>query len=163
MTAPRPTTAHTLDPVLQDYGAGLRAELTVLRQIDDLSKRERPCTKGDEAKELEAIGLERERLVAILLDLERHLKPLRSRLAEDVALLRTRPGFEEVSRLHQEAAALVSAIMTADEHTLRTLRSAEDVRRSAAQVLDAGEATLAAYRRSVSPAPGSAGLVDQVG
>lgn len=42
-------------------------------------------------------------------------------------------------------------ILGADEQTVRALRDANLARRAAAQVLEQGEATLAAYRRVVTP------------
>jgi hypothetical protein len=46
---------------------------------------------------------------------------------------------------------------------MAALRDAEAARRFAAQAIDAGETTLAAYRRVVAPPPASAAIVDERG
>jgi hypothetical protein len=160
---PSPDTRERLGQTLHDYGAGLRAELSFLHQVDELSKRQRQASQDGLLETLGRIAEEREVLAGSLVELEHHLKPLRAVLAEHVTTLGALPAFQEVSQLHRDAAALVSAIMESDSDTLGALRSAEDVRRAAAHALEAGEATLAAYRRALSPGAGTAGLVDQVG
>ena len=50
-----------------------------------------------------------------------------------------------------------------DEHSLTVLQQADAERRAAAQSLETGEATLAAYRRIVQEPPPSAGLFTQRG
>lgn len=163
MSLPNPDGAESLAHALEDYGTGLRAEISLLRQVDDLSKRQgQACLEG-QLGALGTIVAERERLAHALTDLEQHLEPLRARLAENVATLAGLPAFQEVSRLHRDASALVSTIMAADGDTLRTLRETGDLRRDAAHALETGEATLAAYRRAVAATPGTAGLVDQRG
>lgn len=152
-----------LGPSLHDYGAGLRAELSLLRQVAELSTRQRQASRDGLLELLGPISEERERLATTLIELEHELKPLRALLADHVTALGPLPAFQEVSQLHREAATLVSAIMATDSDTLGALQSAEDVRRLAAHALEAGEATLAAYRRAVAPGIGTAGLVDQVG
>lgn len=155
--------SERLGQTLHDYGAGLRAELSLLHQIAELSKHQRQASADGLLEPLARIAEEREVLAATLVELEHRLKPLRALLADNAGALGTLPAFQEASQLHREAAALVSSIMEADGHTLGALRNAEDVRRVAAHALEAGEATLAAYRRALSPSAGTAGLVDQVG
>lgn len=152
-----------LGRTLHDYGAGLRAELSLLDQVAELSRQQRQASLDGRLDLLARIAEERDLLASSLVDLEHRLKPLRALLAEHVTPLAALPSFQEVSQLHRDAAALVSAIMETDGGTLTALRSAEDVRRVAAHALEAGEATLAAYRRALTPAASTAGLVDQVG
>lgn len=163
MTAPRPPRTDALSLVLADYGAGLRAELILLQQIRDYSLHQQHASGEGRLTSVSALAGERERLVAALVELEQQLRPLRAQLAENVALLSPLPQFQEVSALHREAGALVATIMGADDDTLRILRDAEDVRRAATHAIETGEATLAAYRRAVSPTTGPAGLLDQRG
>ena len=47
--------------------------------------------------------------------------------------------------------------------TMAALKEAEAARRFAAQTIDAGESTLAAYRRVIAPPPTSAAIVDERG
>ena len=65
--------------------------------------------------------------------------------------------------MHKEAAALASSIMTADSHSMASLREAELARRFAQDTLDQGESTLAAYRRVVNPPLANARLVNRKG
>ena len=58
---------------------------------------------------------------------------------------------------------MVAKILGEDRTTLDALADAERARRLAAQTIEAGEATLAAYRRVILPSPGSAGLVSRRG
>lgn len=163
MTTSRHAPDTALAQVLRDYGAGLRAELALLHQMDGLSKQLRQASEEGHLPDVTALAAQREHVAAALMNLEEQLRPLRSRLADHAASLTADPAFREVSALHREAGALVATIMSADADTVRVLRDADDVRRSTTQALEAGEATLAAYRRSVSPAPRPAGLVDQRG
>jgi hypothetical protein len=65
--------------------------------------------------------------------------------------------------MHREAAALANAILAADRHSVEALHEAEHARRAAAQALEQGESTLAAYRRVVSPPLSSPALVNKRG
>ena len=65
--------------------------------------------------------------------------------------------------LHKEAADLASSIMTADVHSMASLREAELARRFAQESIYQGESTLAAYRRVVNPPLKNATLVNRRG
>jgi hypothetical protein len=54
-------------------------------------------------------------------------------------------------------------VLTVDEGSLEALKEAELARRVAAQALEQGESTLAAYRRVVTPTLKSATLVNRRG
>jgi hypothetical protein len=54
----------------------------------------------------------------------------------------------------------VGIILKTDESSMQALSNAELASRAAATSLEQGEATLAAYRRVLTPAVGSASLLD---
>ena len=70
---------------------------------------------------------------------------------------------DAVAALHRTAGDVVNGIMQADQETMAALREAEAARRIASQAIEAGEHTLAAYRRVISPAPSGPSLVDRHG
>ena len=159
---PRPPAPDLLQTIAE-YGAGLSAEIALLRQLDRLSRRQHQASKGDDMAAMSGVTSERERLLASLVTLEEQLRPQRAVLAANVASARLTPGFADVLARHREAGALVSTIMSTDRTTLEQLRSAEQRRRDTAHALETGEATLAAYRRVVAPALSSVGLLDRRG
>ncbi len=143
-------TTDDLNAALGAYGAGLEAELSLLRQLHRLALQEQQDGPFDYDL-LSRISDERRRLMTGLLTLEDQIRPLREILAANREEAARLSGFAEVSALHKVASHLVTMILGADEQTVRALRDANLARRAAAQVLEQGEATLAAYRRVVTP------------
>lgn len=112
---------------------------------------------------LTCIADERERTMAGLVRIEHELKPIRYALAthrEEAAALQ---GFADVVALHRRASDLVSTIISADRQSLQALQEAEVARLIAAQAIEAGENTLAAYRRILAPPLRGATLVRRRG
>lgn len=157
----RPT--GTLAEALHDYARGLQSEVVLLRQVGGLSEAQRQATVGNDMSALEHVSAERDRLTTALVTLEAQLRPLRALISGNLDRAKRQPGFGAVLELHREAERLVSSILSEDRSTLEALASAERTRRMAARTIEAGEATLAAYRRVVAPGPGSASLVDRRG
>ena len=153
----------TLADALARYAAGLDAELALLRQLDTLASRlgAAPATTDTEALHRDAD--ERSRILQTLVVLEDDLQPLRARLASEHLVARRLPGFAAVAARHRDAAAIVARIQAIDLHSLDQLRAAERQRRAALHALEAGEATLTAYRRVVAPPPSAAAIVDERG
>lgn len=153
----------SLAHALTTYAAGLEAEMTLLRQLEQVAARLGDATAKSEIEQLNRCTDERATLMQNLVALEHELQPIRARLAmhHDAAALLS--GFHAVAARHREAAALVASILTADKQSLESLREAEQARRFAAQAIEAGETTLAAYRRVVSPRPTAAAIVDERG
>jgi hypothetical protein len=156
-------TREEVTSTISAYGAGLEAELSLLRQLQRLAALQREATIGNEMALLPRIGDERERLMAGLVEIEHQIEPLRRALAGAVGDAATRPGFEDVVALHRAASQLVSTILSADRETAEALRNAEVARRVAVQAIEHGETTLAAYRRVIAPPLAGAALVDRVG
>jgi len=153
----------TLREALADYGRGLRAEIALLRQIEGLSGAQREASVSGDLPRLGQISSERDRLTQALVTLEAQVRPVRTALSDHLAQARRLSGFLELVALHRQAEQLVTAILAEDHATQAALQDAEHARRLAAQTIEVGEATLAAYRRVLSPAPGSAGLIDERG
>lgn len=155
-------TRDELAAAISGYGAGLEAELALLRRLDQLAAGQHDALGADDIGRLAGIGDEREAVMASLVEIEHQIKPLRELLAcrlEEAAAI---PGFADVVTLHRTAGRLVSNIMSADRGTIEGLREAEGRRRLAAQTVEKGATTLAAYRRVVAP-PTRSAIVDTKG
>ena len=156
-------TTEEVASAISAYGAGLEAELSLLRQLQRLSEEQREATLNDDVAPLPRIADERERVMAGLVEIEHQVKPIRQAISAVLAQAVTVPGFEDVVALHRAASRLVSRIMSSDEETVQALRDAEVARRFASQTIERGESTLAAYRRVVAPPLASAAIVDRRG
>ncbi len=149
--------------VLADYRTGLDAELEQLAALDSVASRQRALPHPPEADQLTALGAERERHLTALLALEAQLVPMRQHLTAHVEEARRLPGFAGVADRHRRVGDMVTHIMQLDAESLEALRRADQERRAAAQSIEAGEATLAAYRRILQQPQPSAGLFTQRG
>lgn len=155
--------ADELRVLVNQYRAGLEAEMALLHQLQALARRQHEVSlSGDLAAAPELVDA-RDRVMANLVTIEHELKPLRTALAEHRPLLETLPDFPDLSAHHREAAALVSNILTADQQSMDALREAEEARRFAARSVEQGESTLAAYRRVVAPPLTGATIVNKRG
>ena len=152
-----------LATVLADYRAGLDAELQLLTQLDTVASRQHALPHPPSADDLTALGAERERCLSALLALEGRLVPLRQHIATHLAEARLQPGFAGISERHRRAGEVVARIMQLDAESLEALKRADQERRAAAQTIEAGEATLAAYRRILQQPQPSAGLFTRRG
>jgi hypothetical protein len=148
---------------LAAYASGLDAELELLRQLQNLSIVQQRATAAQEIEHLPRIADERDRLMSALVHLESQIAKSRRLLAEHRILAATLPGYDAVVTLHRTAGSIVTAIMSADRETMSALREAEIARRTASQAIEAGEHTLAAYRRVISPSVSGPSLVDRHG
>jgi hypothetical protein len=156
-------TSDDLRALVAQYRAGLEAEIVLLHRIESLSIREREITRGGDLGTLAEVADERDRVMAGLVAIEHELKPIRAGLASARESLQNFPAFGEVAALHAEAGALITGIVTSDQHSLDALKEAELARRVAAQSIEQGESTLAAYRRVVAPPLSAAALVNRKG
>jgi hypothetical protein len=163
VSSTRPTGGHAEDAALALYVDRLDRQLALLRELATLSAVQHAAARDGDAEALGSATASREGVVRELLDLDRDIEPARARfLPQD--LDHTSPeSAEPIVARHQEVRALVDVILDTDQSTLRALERTEASRRSAAQVIEAGEATLAAYRKVVAPPPTAAGLVDRRG
>jgi uncharacterized protein YhaN len=151
-------------PVLvEQYRAGLEAEMTLLHRLETLSVQQQESSTAADFDALNAVSEVRDRVMAGLVTIEHELRPIRMVLLQLRSELDAVPHFQDVAALHREAAALVEKIVTTDRQSLDALKRAEQARRFAAQALDHGRSTLAAYRRVVAPPLPGATLVDKKG
>ncbi len=155
-------TVEELAAAISGYGAGLEAEVSLLQGLQRLAGRQHDALLADDVPLLAEIGDERESVIASLVEVEHQIKPLREMLASGLDRAAALPGFSEVVALHRSAGRLVSEIMSADRGTIESLREAEGRRRLAAQTVERGATTLAAYHRVVASHTKSA-IVDTEG
>jgi hypothetical protein len=152
-----------LSTVLADYRAGLDVQLQLLAQLEAIACQQHDASPPLAPDQVATLGDVRQRLMDQLVEVEARVRPLRDGITARLDEARRTPGFELVSHRHRVAAAAVARIMATDAATLQALQSAEATRRSAAQILETGEVTLAAYRRVLLGATMPAGLVNQRG
>lgn len=152
-----------LESVLADYRTGLDAELALLGELETLAAQQHALPHSAAPDTLTTLALERQRLLTAFAALEQQVEPLRRQITANLAAARPMPGFAGITERHRRAADVVARITTLDETSLTVLQQADAERRAAAQSLETGEATLAAYRRIVQQPPPSAGLFTQRG
>lgn len=152
-----------LRAALAEYRQGLDAELGLLAQLTALARDQREATGGDDYPALAAVSERRDDLMRALLEVEAQLRPVRGLIASHAEEARHLDGFDDLARLHREAEGLVATILMSDRSTLEALHVAERARRTASQAIEAGEATLAAYRKVIAPPLAPAGLVSRHG
>lgn len=150
-------------PLVAQYRAGLEAEMALLRRLQALAVRQQAIAGSTDLLALDELTDARDAIVASLVAIESDLRPLRETLASARTLLAQDVAFGDVVALHDEAGRLVADILAADAASRAALQQAEATRRLAAQALDRGEHTLAAYRRVLAPGLAHAALVNRRG
>ena len=160
--APEPTTEE-LSHLIDQYRAGLDAEMAILRQLAQVAVTQGQDSTQTDAEVFTRAADERDRLMQGLVTIEADLRLVRVTLSQHRDRASKIPGFSEVAALHRDAAQLVGSIMTTDQQSLRALADAELARRSSVAGIERGETTLAAYRRVLTPPMASATLVNRRG
>ncbi len=158
-----PPPLEQLTSAIVSYSSGLDAQLELLTNLEAISARQAEATRDGSAEALAQCSDERARLTAALIALEQNLKPVRALLADHSHLAARLPGFASLVTRHSAAGRRIAALIEADSQIMAALKDADAARRFAAQALEAGEATLAAYRRVIAPPPTSAAIVDERG
>ena len=148
--------------LIEQYRAGLEAELVILRRLEQTAARQREASAAQDLGALNRAADERDGLMAALVNIEGQLRVVRQTLSGSREEARHLPGYGGAVRLHREAIALVSGILNTDGESLDALAAAELARRDAARAMEQGETTLAAYRRVMTALPGAT-LVDRRG
>lgn len=147
---------------IDQYRAGLEAEIAILRRLRRVARLQREATDIHDLAGLSVAADERDRLMAALVNVEGPLRQIRKAIADERELARQLPGYDAAIALHAEAVALVSEIVKTDEESVKALAKAQLARRDAARATEQGETTLAAYRRVMTAPPGAT-LVDRRG
>lgn len=146
---------------LAQYRAGLQTGIELLRQLKAIADRQREGSHNRDFRQLAAESDARNRLTHALVALEPGLRDVRTFLASlPDALVEDQPDYAEVMALREMASNLVGSILHSDDASMRALADAELAHRAARANLECGEATLAAYRRVLTPPLGSASLLD---
>jgi hypothetical protein len=152
-----------LPQLVAQYRAGLEAEMTLLLRLESLAARQRETSEQGNLVALAEVSDQRDRVMAGLVRIEHELKPVRMVLLEHRRDLDGDDDFATVAALHHSAASLIERIVSDDRSSLAALKEAEQARRFAAQSIEQGESTLAAYRRVVSPPLSGSSLVNRKG
>ena len=152
-----------LPQLVAEYRAGLEAEMTLLHRLEALAAEQRRASVEGDMEALSLATDQRDTVMAGLVRIEHVLKPVRSTLHEHRRMLEPLPEFREVRALHHTAASLIDRVVNEDRSSLDALKQAERARRFAAQALEHGESTLAAYRRVVAPEVPGASLLNRKG
>ena len=148
--------------LIEQYRAGLEAELVILRRLEQTAARQREASAAQDLGALNRAADDRDGLMAALVNIEGQLRVVRQTLSGSREEARHLPGYAEAVKLHREAIALVSGILNTDGESLDALAAAELARRETARAVEQGETTLAAYRRVMTALPGAT-LVDRRG
>ena len=156
-------TPQDLPPLVAQYRAGLEAEMTLLHRLEWLAAQQREKSEHGDLQGLSTVSDQRDHVMAGLVTIEHELRPIRTMLLECRREMDGVAEFQDVATLHKEAAALVERIVAADRTSMEALKQAEFARRFAAQSIEQGESTLAAYRRVVAPNFPGATLVNRKG
>jgi hypothetical protein len=148
-------TETDLAGLIDQYRAGLEAEIVILHKLEGTAARQRGASTAHNLPALNQAADDRDSLMAGLVKIEEQLRTVRQLLSQSREQARKLPGYHEAVQLHHEAIALVSRILQADGESLEALAAAELARRDAARAVEQGETTLAAYRRVMTTAPGA--------
>ena len=156
-------TSTDIGELVEQYRAGVDAELHLLALLADVAQHQRDATGAGDLTRFTAVADERDALMRNLVALEEHLRAIRVALGDDRDHHETPPAYAEIATRHREASQVITRILATDQESITALADAELARRSAVSSLDRGEATLAAYRRVLTPPLEHAKLVDKVG
>ncbi len=148
---------------LEQYRAGLEAEIALLRQLDTIAVRQRDVTETRDFEQLAAESDVRDRLTRTLVTIEKGVREVREALNASKITLNRFEVYQQVVALRHTAAQLVQRILKIDHDSMKSLGDAELARRAALASLERGETTLAAYRRVIAPPVSSAALFDRRG
>ena len=149
--------------LLEQYRAGLEAEIALLRQLDTIAVRQRDVTETRDFEQLAKESDVRDRVMRTLVTIEKGVRDVRDALnASRMDLSRFEP-YHQVVALRHVASELVQRILTIDRDSMKALGDAELARRAALASLERGETTLAAYRRVIAPPLSNAALLDRRG
>jgi Na+-transporting NADH:ubiquinone oxidoreductase subunit NqrA len=155
-------TADVTD-LLEEYRAGLEAEITVLRQLDDVASRQREVTETHDYDRLAVESDLRSRLTRTLVTIEDKVRQVREQLKASSGNVSGVEIFDKVAELRLTATALVNRILSMDRDSLKALGDAELARRAAVASLERGETTLSAYRKVIAPPVSNSALLDRRG
>jgi uncharacterized protein YhaN len=147
---------------LEQYRLALDAQLALLGRLRAIALRQEALASGNDKQALELAADERDGLMAGVLAIEHEIQEVRTLLASERAAVQRLPGFADLVALHQRVTDTVAEVLETDRDSIRALEQVMAARRMAAQALEHGESTLAAYSRLATQPP-SATLVNRRG
>lgn len=153
-------TRDELARLIEEYAAGLEAQLRLLGQLDAIATRQRDITLVKDYVAFNKASEPREDLTNALLAIEERIKPIRERLAEHRREASSLPAYDRVVALYKDAQDRITRILATDQESLRVMTEAEAARRLALAGIGQGELTLAAYRKVLAPPVASATLIN---
>lgn len=154
---------HALFDTLADYKAGLTEQVHLLHGLLRAAQDQFAASTSGVAHELAKASEERARIMSTLMALEHDQRGHRDTLHRHLDAVRLLDGFSEVSALHRVAEECVGRIHEQDASTRERLAREQALRTATAHTLDAGETTLAAYRKVLTSGGERSALVDQHG
>lgn len=152
-----------IDDLIARYSAALDEQYARLQEVRAVAARLYAAAAGGDVDELNAATASRDEITARLTASEQRCRPMREALVARVVEARRAREFARVSALHREAERLVAAILAQDRSTLTALEDAEQSRRRVSRALEAGGASLVAYRRLIAPPLGNAEILNRRG
>lgn len=147
---------------LEQYRLALDAQLTLLGRLRGVALRQQALAAGNDMRALQHASDERDGLMAGVLAIEQQLQEVRAHLASQRAVVRRLPAFADLVALHKKVTHTVADVLESDRDSIRALEEVMAARRVAAQTLEQGESTLAAYSR-LATQPLAATLVNRHG
>lgn len=152
-----------LATLLVEYRQDLEVQITLLERLLETAHDQYAASVPGGAHELAKACEERARVMRTLLEVERRQGERRDVLYRNIDVVGRFNGFSNVSALHRRAAQSVSDIEAIDNRTRERLSREQALRSATVHTLDAGETTLAAYRKVLTSGHEVSSLVDQHG
>ena len=149
--------------LLEQYRAGLEAEIALLRQLEHISARQREVTESRDYERFKAESDHRDRLTGTLVTIDQQLRAIRETLHDSRQALSALPDYKICGELRKTAADLVQQILATDRDSMKALSDADLARKAVVASLERGETTLAAYRKVIAPPVSSATLLNRRG
>jgi hypothetical protein len=149
--------------LLEQYRAGLEAEISLLRQLEDVAARQREVTESRDYERFKRESDTRDRLTGTLVTIDQQLRDMRTTLHESRQALSGLADYAVVGELRRTAADLVQRILATDRDSMKALADADLARKAVIASLERGETTLAAYRKVIAPPVSSATLLNRLG
>ena len=148
---------------LEDYSQRFALEVDLVRQLAACALAQCEAAEARDVVALARAALDRQSCMDALQQLEQALAPLRAGLLRHVQASPTVPRHAAILAMHDAAKKGIAEIVERDARMRPALEALRNEARTGSQQIEAGEVTLAAYKRVVAPPPASAGLVDSRG
>jgi hypothetical protein len=152
-----------LTRTLDEYRAGVERQILLLEELAGLARAQFEACQQHDVEALARASAGRRRVMDTLLRLEREQRRLRDRVVENLTAARQLRPFDAVTRLHRQAERWLAVVDEHDRELRQRLEQGDPARRAAAHALEAGGATLAAYRKTLSYATPRSLIFDQHG